>query len=492
MQKRGYDVIVVMPNDEKERHIPLYDKLCSEFNLVSVTASYPVSTCMEGIDIMEALRRYDEIIRFLEREKPDLIHSVQLNIAVELAARKLGIPHLMNIYQTDLEAFNIEWMDVYPHFHSADSELFVERWGEGLGIPSRCVRVAYENTCGKKGEAAKDDFNLIRILMVGVFAEYKNQLEVLKFILICKRKGLDVKLTILGDGVDVLYGKKCQEFVRQNGLEKEVVFQGFVTDVENYFARADLMILASTVESYPGVVVESMANRVPVISTPVGGLREFLQDGNNCIFTKGYCGEDIYEAFGRYLSYKKNGRLPEIVEQAYGCYQKNHSYEVVGEQLARYYEWICGSYDKRKIQIQESDVRCRFEGFAKERRIGEMSPFTQRSIWLLYHIHQINYAVPFKKIVIWGAGFFGEIALEWLEVLGCRDKLAGYVDTYKVGNYLGYSILEDREQMLKSSDMVLLAIGDGKSRLENMEYLERLGKRRNKDYFVMLNEPIRI
>ena len=98
----------------------------------------------------------------------------------------------------------------------------------------------------------------------------------------------------------------------------------------------------------------------------------------------------------------------------------------------------------------------------------------------------------FRKIVIWGAGLFGKIALEWLEIIGCRSRLVGYIDTHKTGEYLGYPILRDREKSVKNSDMILLAIGDINSCLKVMKYLEQHDKKRNKDYFMMLNAPIRI
>lgn len=491
MNRRGYDTVVVMPNDKEGMHIPLYDEICDNCNLPVLTAVYHVSTCMEGIDIMAALGSYEEIGRLLERERPDLVHSVQINIAVELAARKLGIPHLMNIYQTDLETFGIKWMDIYPHYHSADSELLAGRWREGLGISSHCIRVAYKSSGERKERVPEIVSKAVRILAIGVLAEYKNQIEILRFMRICKACGLEVSLMILGDNNNS-YGKKCMEFVEQNNLEEEVVFEGFVRNVEDYFAQADLMVLSSYVESYPGVIVESMANKVPVISTPVGGIPELLLDGYNCFLTKGYRGEDIYEAFERYLAYRQSGRLVEMTEHAYVCYLQNHSYEVVGEQLALYYEWICKDYNRRAQCLQINDVIGLFHKFVLDRCRREMDSFTRRSLWFLYHINTLNAIESFQRIVIWGAGLFGKIALEWLEILGCRNKLIGYVDTYKKGTYLGYPILEDKEEILKSSDIILLAIADIESCLANMKYLELIGKKRNKDYFMMLNAPIRI
>ena len=238
-----------------------------------------------------------------------------------------------------------------------------------------------------------------------------------------------------------------------------------------------------------------MANRVPIISTPVAGIPELLQDGYNCFLTKGYRGEDIFEAFERYLSYRKNDKIVGIMEHAYECYLNNHSYESIGQQLEFYYEWICKKHDYRNADTLEggvSDVRNQFADFLQKRCRKEMTSFTRKHIWFLYHIYKIKNMRSVQKVIIWGAGHFGEIAIEWLEILGCRDSLIGYIDTYKTGTYLGYPIIENQESAIKSSDMILLAMGDVGSCLENMNFLEQLGKIRNRDYFLMQNAPIRI
>lgn len=491
MHGLGYKTVVVIPNNEKGMHISIYDEICNANSLKIITTAYPVSTSVEQIDMIETLSCCNNIIQLLISEKPDLIHSVQINVAVELAARELGIPHLMNIYPTDLETFNIKWMDVLPKYHSADSRLFVERWGKGLGIPSRCIRVAYQYEKKGKGKAARNKVMPLHLLSIGILAEHKNQMELLRFLSICKEKEIRVTLTILGD-YNTSYGEKCLEYVKQNNLEEEVVFHGYVQNVEDYFVQADLMILSSRVESFPGVIVESMANRVPVLSTPVTGIMELLRDGYNSFLAKGYYAEDIFEAFKSYLVCRETGGLQKVIDHAYETYLQNHSYDSVGTQLELYYNWILEDYSKKNSLMRINEVKSKFESFIQERNFNEMTLQTSKSLWYLYHIYEMNKRKNFQKIVIWGAGTFGRIAVEWLEILGCKENLIGYIDTYKKGNYLDYPIFEDKEQIIKSCDVVFLAVGDVNSCLGIMKYIEQFGKRRNRDYFMIQNAPIRI
>ena len=492
MQQRGCQVLVVIPNNMDGDHASEYDQLCEEYDLNVTTARYPIATCMEEIDIIEAMAASGVVGCIIKNFEPDLIHSAQLNIAVELAAREMGIPHLMNIYQADMQMFHVDWMDIYPQYHSADSILISERWGKGLGISYRCIRVAYEDRIVVERTDKEKNSETIKILVVGVLGERKNQLEIIKFIIMCKKKGFHVKLEILGND-NTVYGDACKEFVKENRLQDEVVFSGFALNVDDYYQKADLFILASTVESYPGVIVESMANRVPIIATPVAGVPELLEDGENGFLTRGYTAEDIYDAFLRYLECRDTNGIDIIINSAYDTYLKHHSYTVVGECLEDYYQWIIADYHhKIDSRLKITEIRLKFERFVYERKMDKVRQTLMRKLWFLYHIVPFLEKKDNKKVTIWGAGFWGSIALEWLCLLENRLEFVGFIDSYKHGEYLGFPIINIKEDVLTRCGTVIVALENQVERLKIMDYLEIHGKVRNVDYFMVCNGPIRI
>lgn len=491
LKGRGFQVKVVIPNDEMGQHSSEYDAICESCCLNVTTECYHISTCIEAIDILTALQEYEAISKLIKSYKPDLIHSTQLNIAVELAARELKIPHLMNIYQVDEQAFFLDWLKVFPQYHSADSKMMCGRWGNGLKIPSHCIRVAYtfplSKDIQKKDELSKG--KLLHIVSIGVVYENKNQLEIIKFILKCKENGYNVNLTLLGDCRSA-YADTCKKFVQENGLSRNVFFMGFISHIEDYLQKADLFILASLVESYPGVIVESMANKIPIISTPVAGVPELLRDGENGFLTDGYKAENIYQTFLRYVEYCKEGKILNVVQNAYDTYLENHTYVAVEEQLASYYQWIIWDYNNRKdSNLTYKEVKNIIDNFIDQNKIDRANQFYMRNIWFLYHIITI---LENKKIVIWGAGFWGSIALEWLKLLQGKFEFIGFIDTNKSGEYLNYPILLSKEEVILECDIVLVAVADTQARLEIINYLEKYGKVRNKNYFMLYNSPIRI
>lgn len=483
MQQRANSVRVVIPNDAECHHAKEYDKICRDYGLQTMEAYYPVSTCMEEVDIMESIKQCDAVANIIEGYTPDLIHSTQLNLAVELAARTLKIPHLMNIYQVDPSVFRMKWMNAYPQYHSADSLLFSECWKNGLDISSQCIRVAYRGKEHKSNKRRQDRTDCIRILSIGGLCERKNQLEILRFVLMCKKNRQCVRLVLLGDD-QTDYGNQCKQFVEENGLSEEVKFQGFVSDVEAFLQNADVLLHASTVESYPGVIVESMANRVPVITTAIAGIPELLYHRKNAFLIHGSKSADIYQTFLEVLEYKRSGQLLQIIDHAYDTYLSMHTYEAVGTELERYYHWIIEDYrNKKEVRFGKNEIKRTFEQFICSRNIDRNDAGMMKCLWFLKHLFASVEEKENKKLVIWGAGFWGAAALEWIRHLGEKIEFMGFIDTKKTGEYLGAPIRKDIDDVLAECGTVLVAIADRNNASEVMDFLEQCGKQRCIDYF---------
>ena len=73
---------------------------------------------------------------------------------------------------------------------------------------------------------------------------------------------------------------KLKELVRQKGLEDHIKFLGFREDIEAIIRLADVTLLTSKTESFPLVLLESSREKVPVITTDVGGVRDMIPDSS--------------------------------------------------------------------------------------------------------------------------------------------------------------------------------------------------------------------
>ncbi|MBK9118301.1 MAG: glycosyltransferase family 4 protein [Phycisphaerales bacterium] len=94
------------------------------------------------------------------------------------------------------------------------------------------------------------------------------------------RAGLDVRLTMVGDG---RYRPQLEGQVRQHGITGRVRFAGRLPGgaaVRAVLDLADLFVLPSRTEGLPKVVLEAQARGLPCIASAVGGIPELLPEAD--------------------------------------------------------------------------------------------------------------------------------------------------------------------------------------------------------------------
>jgi glycosyltransferase involved in cell wall biosynthesis len=90
------------------------------------------------------------------------------------------------------------------------------------------------------------------------------------------------RATLAGDGDAMPFRLQA----RQLGLADRVDFPGWLEParVANLLEQASILALPSRAEGLPMAVLEALAHSVPVITTPVGAVPEFLRDGQSVLF----------------------------------------------------------------------------------------------------------------------------------------------------------------------------------------------------------------
>lgn len=82
---------------------------------------------------------------------------------------------------------------------------------------------------------------------------------------------------IIGDGPEMA---NLQAYAQQKGLSEEnLIFLGRRDDIPAILKKADIFILTSDHEGFPNVLLEAMAARLPVITTPAGDSCNVVQNG---------------------------------------------------------------------------------------------------------------------------------------------------------------------------------------------------------------------
>jgi glycosyltransferase involved in cell wall biosynthesis len=120
------------------------------------------------------------------------------------------------------------------------------------------------------------------------------------------------KLNIGGNGET----EKVLTFIEQNGISDIVEFYGWVSGDEKVklLNESDVYILPSYYEGLPISILEAMSYRMPIISTPVGGIPEIVDESNGVLVEPGNT-KQISEAINTFLNNKD--RLQTMGENSY-------------------------------------------------------------------------------------------------------------------------------------------------------------------------------
>lgn len=118
----------------------------------------------------------------------------------------------------------------------------------------------------------------VSIVNVASFQPIKNQIELLKAVLLLKDKGYDCKLSLFGDGTTRV---QIESFIQQNNLEKNVCLHGFKSNISKMLPDYDVFVLPSLLEGVPLSIIEAMAAALPIVASNVGGVPDMIIDGRN-------------------------------------------------------------------------------------------------------------------------------------------------------------------------------------------------------------------
>jgi 1,2-diacylglycerol 3-alpha-glucosyltransferase len=118
------------------------------------------------------------------------------------------------------------------------------------------------------------------LLYVGRLAKEKNLSGLLEMAAIAFQQDASLRLWLVGDGP---YRGECKEIARGLGIGDRVKFVGFVprSQVDAYYAAADMFVFASITETQGLVVQEAMTYGLPAVAILGGGASEGIEDGVN-------------------------------------------------------------------------------------------------------------------------------------------------------------------------------------------------------------------
>lgn len=198
------------------------------------------------------------------------------------------------------------------------------------GVSLAKIKSQISNLKSKKDLNIKNDE---KIIITTSRLVYKNGIDVL-IKSVKELRNLDesikVKLLILGDG-DLR--KELENLATELNLKNDVLFLGSVTpyDVFNYLAISDLFVRPSRSEGLGNSFLEAMAAGIPVIGTNVGGISDFLINGETGLFCEENNPKDLAKKIKLIL---ENEKLREkIIQNAKKLVYEKYDWENIAKKI---------------------------------------------------------------------------------------------------------------------------------------------------------------
>lgn len=165
-------------------------------------------------------------------------------------------------------------------------------------------------------ERKKTDFN---ILFLSRIEKEKGIYEALDTYKILKLDYSKITLSIAGDGDEK---KEAMQYVRNNRIE-DVTFLGYIrgNDKSQAFRKSDVYLFPTYYgEGMPNSLLEAMAYSLPVITRPVGGIKDFFENGKMGFISDSLKPED-------YASFLETLIINPGLRKRIGDYNKKFAFE---------------------------------------------------------------------------------------------------------------------------------------------------------------------
>ena len=300
-EKGVLDPVVFSPVDGPLR--ALY-----ESHGIKVIINPELGYIFEIVGYRERLKAFTVFIKELGVEM--VYANTLINFHVIAAAREAGLPSIWNIRESE----------PWQHYQKMWGEELAAEAARCFTYPYKVIFVAHTTKQIYKEFEGRHNFHVIYngLNLDRIFKEAKkydrkaireelgigdDELAVLLPGTICERKGqhdlahalelLDpdclkkIRCFIVGDWqTREPYNQELREMAASLPAETKdrLTILPISAEIFKYYKAADIFICSSRIESFPRIVLEAMAFNLPIITTPVFGIQEQVQEGVNAVF----------------------------------------------------------------------------------------------------------------------------------------------------------------------------------------------------------------
>lgn len=231
------------------------------------------------------LLRAAEALAYYFRDRPDIVHTHNAHmLPYAVMAKTVGKAAVVMTRHSQRSqdapsAYEIQRTDAVVAVSAAAGRTLEETWpgfrGKVSVIHNGIQPREPQRTRAEVRQELGTGVDDVIGLMVARIDDLKGHADLLDALSRPKVKDLPFVCWIAGDGER---RGEMEALSSKLDIKTKVRFLGFRADVTDLLAAADFFVLPSLLEGLPLSVLEAMAQRLPVIVTPVGGVPELVPD----------------------------------------------------------------------------------------------------------------------------------------------------------------------------------------------------------------------
>lgn len=190
-----------------------------------------------------------------------------------------------------------------------------------LGVDVQKFKPGSKTAAREKLGLSKDEY------IIGYHGRISNEKNLLKLLRAFIRIEIpNKKLLIVGDG---------DESIKKKFRRKDVTITGMKANVIPYLQVMDIYVLPSFTETTSLSVLEAMATGIPVISSKVGFVADYIRHGKNGFFFKVHNTHDLVKKIGQVHSLSHD-ELISLKAAARSTVEKDFNWDSTARKIRKY------------------------------------------------------------------------------------------------------------------------------------------------------------
>ncbi len=171
---------------------------------------------------------------------------------------------------------------------------FLYKIKNGKTIPNG---VNFSRISLKRDHLIKKD-TAIKMIFVGRLVNEKNIINLIYALSLIPKQQL-WQLNIFGEGS---LQQQSRKLVIDLGLEEQIIFNGFESNIYPEIIDSDLLIMPSNSEGMPNVLVEALAIKIPIVASNIPAIKDIVSDSGAVILVDPLNSQSIAQGIICYLN----------------------------------------------------------------------------------------------------------------------------------------------------------------------------------------------